>query len=129
MCDLMKMAEDLGLAIKESNEFINYTAAKKAHDEDEELQSKISVFEKVKQAVMEEMQKDSRDEKKIEVFQSSMREAYSDVMKNVTMTEYLQAKEDLESLVNDIYAVINYHVTGQKPGSCSGSCSSCNGCA
>lgn len=129
MSDLMKMADELGQAIKTSNEFINYEGAKKAHDADSELQDKINTFESVKQAIMEEMQKENRDEKKIEVFQASMREAYSEVMKNTTMTEYLQAKEDLESLVNDIYGVINYHVTGKQPGSCGGNCSSCGGCA
>ena len=129
MSDLMKMADELGQAIKTSNEYINYEAAKKAHDEDDDLQAKINTFETVKKSIMEEMQKEERDEDKIKAFQQSMRQAYEEVMKNTTMTEYLQAKEDLESLVNDIYGVINYHVTGKQPGSCGGNCSSCGGCA
>ena len=39
MCDLMKMAEDLGLAIKESNEFIN--------PDNPIMQSKLTVPEEI----------------------------------------------------------------------------------
>ncbi|MDF2685815.1 MAG: hypothetical protein K0S55_996 [Clostridia bacterium] len=127
MNDLTKMAEDLGEAIKQSNEYINYQKVKAAHDGDSELQMFIGEFNLKKMAVMQEMQKEPRNETRVEELQSEMRSVYANIMKNPIMTEYLEAKEAIESTVNNIYSIINFHVTGKEASDCGGSCASCGG--
>ncbi len=41
---------------------------------------------------------------------------------------YVEAQEDLNRVVNEIYGILNYYITGHTPGGCSHDCSSCGGC-
>ncbi len=127
---LAEMAGELGQAIKLSREYIEYQAVKTVFEADKELQAAIGNFNLEKMAVMNEMQKedDERDEDKLKAHQDAMRAAYNEVMKHELMNKYNEAKNNLENMVNNLYAVINYHVTGKDPNGCSGSCSTCSGC-
>ena len=127
MKDLKKLAEELGLAIEESEEFKAYQRVKDIYDTDESLQELIKEFNLKKMAVMQQMQNKTKDDAKLSELQDEMRAAYSAVMAHPVMDEYNDAKDKLENVVNEIYGIINYHVTGQEPG-CSGSCSTCGGC-
>ena len=55
-------------------------------------------------------------------------------MSNPHMSEYQEAKERLDALLNRIGTIISLSAQGQDPdtaadaGGCSGSCSSCGGC-
>lgn len=129
MENLFEMANKLGEAIKESDAFKVYQAAQDKYDADENLQNLIGEFNLKKMAVMTEMQKeDKKDEAKIEQNQKEMREVYANILKCEAYTEFNESKSALESTVNQVYDIINFHVTGKEPG-CSGSgCSSCSGC-
>ena len=127
MTDLTKMADTLGEAIKQSVEYTDYQKAKTSHDDDSELQQLINEFNLKKMAVMQEMKKEPKDDVRVEQLQSEMRIVYADIMKNPIRTDYLEAKEAIEGLVNNIYSIINFHVTG-KEAECGGSgCASCGG--
>lgn len=127
---LTEMAGELGQAIKLSREFFDYQAAKAVFIADEELQDLIKKFNLEKLAVSNEMGKDDdvRDENQLKSHQTAMRSLYAEIQKFDTMAKYNEAKFKLEGMVNDIYGVINYYVTGKEPGSCTGSCETCSGC-
>lgn len=127
---LAEMAGELGQAIKLSREYIDYQAVKAVFDADEELQACIGKFNLEKMAVMNEMQKEDaeRDDEKLKKHQDAMRAAYAEVMKSDLMNKYNEAKNNLESMVNNLYAIMNYHITGKDPNACSGSCDTCGGC-
>ena len=127
---LAEMAGELGQAIKLSREYIEYQAVKTVFEADKDLQEAIGKFNLEKMAVMNEMQKEDgeRDDDKMKEHQNAMREAYSVVTNNAMYAKYTEAKNALETMVNNLYAVINYHVTGKEPGGCSGSCDTCGGC-
>ena len=128
MQDLEKMANELGEAIKESKIFTSYQEAKDKYDADDALQKLIGDFNLKKMSAMNEMQKENdKDEQKLAQYQEQMRAAYADILKTPTYTEFNEAQHDLEDMINRIYGIINYHVTGKEPG-CSGSCDSCGGC-
>ena len=128
MENIKALAEQLGSAIKNSGEYKEYEKAKEAYDSDETLQELIKEFNLRKMAVMQQMQSKTKDDRKLSELQDQMRQAYNDVTANPVMAEYNEAKDKLEAVVNEVYEIINYYVTGQEPGSCTGSCSSCSGC-
>ena len=81
-----------------------------------------------KMNVMNEMQKgDDKDEAKLSSHQERMREIYNEIFKNDIMTEYNTAKNRFENIVNEVYGIINFYVTGEDP-SCTHDCSTCGGC-
>jgi len=127
MSEVLKMANDLGEKIKLSDEFLNYQNAKTEHDNDAELQTMVGEFNLKKMSVMQEMKNEPRNEEKIQKLQEEMRSVYAEIMKNNVMIEYMQAKEDIEKLVNDIYSVINFYVTGKEQSCDPSQCESCGG--
>ena len=129
MNQIVEKAKDLGELLKQSDEFKNYNEVKAKYEADTELQTLISDFNLKKMAVMNQMQnEENSDEEKLKKLQEEMRTAYSAVMTNETMSEFVKAKETFENLVNEMYGIINFAVTGVAPGGCDGSsCASCGG--
>lgn len=129
MNQIVEKAKELGEILKQSAEFKNYNEVKEKYESDSELQVLISEFNLKKMAVMNKMQdEENPDEEKLKILQEEMRNAYSKVMTNETMSEFVRAKETFENLVNEMYGIINFAVTGVAPGGCDGSsCSSCGG--
>lgn len=129
MNQIVEKAKELGELLKQSEEFKNYNEVKAKYEADETIQTLISDFNLKKMAVMNQMQNEENpDEEKLKSLQEEMRGAYAAVMSNATMTEFMNAKEVFEKLVNDMYGIINFAVTGVAPGGCDGSsCASCGG--
>ena len=79
--------------------------------------------------VMQEMQKgDEKDADKLKTHQDKLREVYGKIMADPVMDRYMTAKEAADSFVNEIYGILNYAITGEEPGGCTGSCETCGGC-
>ena len=128
MKNIKDIANKLGEAIQASREYMDYQNAKEKYDSDDTLQSLIGEFNMEKMNVMNEMQKgDDKDEAKLSSHQERMREIYNEIFKNDSMTEYNTAKNRFENIVNEVYGIINFYVTGEDP-SCTHDCSTCGGC-
>lgn len=128
MENIRDLANKLGEAIQASKEYTEYQNVKEKYDNDEALQKLIGDFNMEKMNVMTEMQKgDDKDESKVTAHQTKMREIYSEIFKNELMTDFNTAKSALETMVNEVYGIINFYVTGEDP-SCTHDCSTCGGC-
>ena len=130
MTDLIKLAHELGEAIEASEEFKAYAEAKALQETDSELQMFIGEYNLRRMQLMTELQKDpaDQDEEMLNSMRDTMNGAYDKVINHPVMKKFSQASEDLQELVNGVYQVINFHVTGEEPHSCSGNCSGCSGC-
>jgi len=130
MTDLNKLAHDLGEAIEASEEFKKYAEAKAKQETDSELQMFIGEYNLRRMQLMTELQKDAaeQDEAGMNRMRDQMNEAYGKVVNHPVMKEFTAASEALQNLVNGVYQIINFHVTGEEPHSCGGNCSSCSGC-
>ena len=80
--------------------------------------------------LMQELQKDAaeQDEEAMNKMRDTMNESYSKVINHPVMKQFSEASEALQEIVNEVYQIINFHVTGEEPHSCGGNCSSCGGC-
>jgi len=130
MQDINQMANELGLAIKASPEFIAYESAKRAYEEDEALQTLIGEYNMKRQSLILENGKDEedRDAELQSRLQQDMRALYGSVMENGNMKAYVDAKNKMDAVVSDVFDTLNFHINGQQPGGCGGGCSSCHGC-
>ena len=129
MADARELARQLGEAVVASETYVAFQAAQTAYDNDAELQQLIQEFNLQKMNVMQEMQKgDEKDADKLKTHQDKMREVYGKIMADPVMDRYMTAKEAADSFVNEIYGILNYAITGEEPGGCTGSCETCGGC-
>ena len=133
---VIEKARELGALIQQDERYAAYYAAKEANDKDEDLQNMINEFNMKRLQLNSEMSKADRDEAKISEIDEAIKHLYAEIMKNANMTNYNKAKNDMDSMLNQINMIITYSANGEDPmtcpseapSGCSGSCSSCGGC-
>ncbi|MCI8501517.1 MAG: YlbF family regulator [Oscillospiraceae bacterium] len=132
--DLIKQAREMGKAIQASEEYAKLKKAQEANDNDEELQDLIGKFNLKRMELNNLLAKDEKDEEKLGKMNQELRDLYQNVMGNVHMAEYNEAKNAMDMLMNQVNAILVLSVNGEDPEtcdpapSCSGSCSTCGGC-
>ncbi len=132
--EIIKLAREIGKQIQKDDKYLKLQIAKQNSDEDKELQNLIGEFNLKRMAINNEATKEERDENKLKELNSDLRKTYSKIMENENMISYNTAKQELDSVLKRVNAIIMQSAEGQDPEttdyeeSCSGSCSSCSGC-
>ena len=125
---IFELAAQLGKALKEDAKLVRLDAAKKAYETDKELQKCMVEYEVQQKALQHEITKEERDTMFIDVIQKRIDELYKMIMEHPVFAELNEAQAEVNELMNAVNSTITFNITGEKPSSCSGSCSSCSGC-
>ena len=133
--DLIQLARDLGTAIQEDEAYITLQMAKTANDNDKDLQDAIGEFNLKRIAISEEMNKkeEEKNNERLAHLDKELRDAYGKIMSNENMMRYNEAKTKVDTMMNQISAILMMAVNGEDPqtvdpAACTGGCSSCAGC-
>ncbi len=137
---VIEAARALGKVVQADERYIAYVNAKKANDDDKELQDLIGEFNLVRQNLAMESDKPEGEvnEEKVRELNNKMHAAYEKVMTNENMALFTVAKQGMDTLMSEINTILTYSVEGADPetcpsvpptAGCSGSCSSCSGCS
>ncbi len=132
--DIIQMAREIGKAIQQEDAYLKLRIAQQNSDNDKELQNLIGEFNLKRIAINNEAQKSDRDDDKLQQLNKEMRSVYANIMKNENMTAYNEAKQQLDSVLQRVLAIISQSADGEDPEttdyspSCTGSCSTCGGC-
>lgn len=132
--DIIENAREIGKMIQQEECYKNLQTAQKAADADAELQKLIGEFNLKRISINNESSKEDRDQDKLQALNQEMRAVYSKIMQNENMTAYNSAKEELDTVLNRVIAIIQNSANGEDPettdfnAGCSGSCDSCGGC-
>ena len=136
---VIEAARKLGAAVQADPRYVEYVNAKKANDEDQELQNLIGEFNLVRQNLALESDKPEEEvnHDKVQDLTVKMHSAYEKVMANENMALFTAAKQGMDKLMSEINTILTYCVEGEDPetcpsepptASCSGDCSGCSGC-
>lgn len=136
--DAIQAVRELGKTIQEDERYIEYAKAKKANDEDTELQNLIGEFNLIRQNAAMEYNKpeEEQDKEKLQKLNADMQEAYEKVMTNENMALFTVAKQGMDDLMNQVNTVLTLTLQGADPmtcpttqsSGCTGSCATCGGC-
>ncbi len=136
--DIISKVREIGVLIQEDERYKAYHASKAANDLDEELQNKIGEFNLKRVALNSEMSKPDGSQEKIAEYNAEIKAMYGEIMTNPNMVSFNNAKQAMDSMLNQINMVITMSANGEDPmtcpteqpaSSCGGSCSSCStGC-
>ncbi len=126
MTDIIKAAKALGELIQSSDEMKKVKELEALQEQDENAKTLLMEFNMNRMNLGRDMQngKITEDEavrKNNEAFEKLISEC--EIIKN-----YVDAKKELDRVVNEVNGILNYYITGQAPGGCSHDCSSCGGC-
>jgi len=130
MTKIIELAHALGEEIAQSDEIKNLEASKKAFESDAELQSKMREYETERTLLREEFNKtDSDNQATIEALKKRLEELSVEITANSNYTDFANAQNALNSLMDSVNAEIKFCITGERPVTCTHDCSTCGGCA
>lgn len=136
--DAIQAVRELGRAIQADERYIEYAKAKKANDDDTELQNLIGEFNLIRQNAAMEYDKpeEEQNKEKLGELNAKMQEAYEKVMTNENMALFTVAKQGMDELMSQVNTVLTLTLQGADPmtcptvqsAGCTGSCATCGGC-
>lgn len=133
--DCIELFKRASVALQTDYRYLALDAARKATDEDKELQNMIGEFNLARMDLNNEISKDDRSDARVAELNEKVNSLYGQIMANEHMLAYNEAKRECETLVSHIDAIINTAMNGGDPmlveepaAGCTGSCSTCGGC-
>lgn len=124
--EIFELAAALGDALKEDQKLVRLNLAKKAYEENGELQKKLVEYEVQQKALQVEITRDERDTLLMDTIQKRIDVLYREIMEHPVFMELNEAQSDVNELMNAVNNTITYHITGEQP-SCTHNCSTCGG--
>ena len=130
MTKVIELAHLLGEEIAKSDEIKELNRTKDAFDSNAELQAKMSEYETERKLLREEFNKtdvDNRDA--IEALKKRLEELSAQITANPHYTDFANAQNALNALMDSVNAEIKFCITGERPVTCTHDCSTCGGCS
>ena len=128
MSEILTKARELGQAIVDSEEYKNLKEAEEKQEKDEEAMALLVEYNNVRKALAEEINASEVSDERMAQIRTQLEETYEKVMSHPTISEYYEAPQKFESVVQQMNAILTYFMTGQISGGCSGNCSGCSSC-
>ena len=123
---VFELAVELGKALKEDEKLVRLANAKKAYEDDGDLQKMMVEYEVQQKALQVELTRDERDTLLIDNVQRRINELYNAIMAHPVFVELNEAQSDVNELMNAVNSTITFQITGETP-SCTHDCSTCGG--
>ena len=124
---VMEQARALGQMIADSEEFKNLEIKDLAYQSDEEAQRLTVEYNKNREELTEQARKEEITPIEIMKIKQQLSGEFAKLAENKVISEYLEAKNQVDAMLKQVDDIIRFYVTGEEPG-CGGSCSSCSGC-
>lgn len=126
--EIFELAAELGKKLKDDSRLIALEAAKKAYEEDSQLQKYMLEYDVQQKAMQREIAKPERDLHFIEVIQKRIDELYKQISEHPAFAELNRVQAEVNDLMNRVNQTIMTQITGENPGGCTHDCSTCGGC-
>lgn len=126
--EIFEKARELGEAIVASDEYKALKLAEAKQEQDEEAMKLLQEYSELRRQLGEEINKGDVSEERMNEIRTAVEEAYEKVTENDIIADYINAQRTFQVIIDQMNTILSYHITGQLPGGCGGSCSTCGGC-
>lgn len=124
---IFELAKKLGEAIAKDYRLIEFEDAKKAYENDVELQSALKEYEVQQQALQSEMLKDDKDSFTIDAINERINELYEAIVTNASFLHLNQIQVEVNELMSEVNNTITCAITGEDPKTaCTHNCATCH---
>ena len=125
--EIFELAKKLGEAIAKDNRLIEFEEAKKAYENDVELQNALKEYEVQQQALQSEMLKEDKDGFTIDAINERINELYQAIVTNSSFLHLNQVQVEVNELMNEVNNTITCAITGEDPKTaCTHNCATCH---
>lgn len=123
---VLEYAQKLGEAIAEDEVIKNLNDAKKAYEDNLELQHFMFEYNTQRSILGAEYQKDisEQNESLINLVKEKIDELYNAIVTHEDYLSYVEAQQAVNKLMNDVNSEISFYAFGERP--CTHDCSSCS---
>ena len=125
--EIFELAKLLGEAIKKDIRLVEFEEAKKAYENDEELQNALKEYEVQQHALQSEMIKEDKDGFTIDAINERINSLYDSIVTNASFVRLNQLQVEVNELMNEVNNTITCAITGEDPKTaCTHNCSTCH---
>ena len=125
--EIFELAKLLGEAIKKDVRLVEFEEAKKAYENDVELQNALKEYDVQQQALQSEMIKEDKDGFTIDAINERINSLYDEIVSNASFLRLNQLQVEINELMNEVNNTITCAITGEDPKSaCTHNCATCH---
>ena len=123
---VIEYAKQLGEAIAKDEILQKFNEAKKAYEENLELQHFVFEYNTQRTILGNEFKKElnEQNEELIKLVKEKTDELFTAITEHEIYKDFIKAQEAVNKLMNDVNSEINFYVFGERP--CTHDCSSCS---
>ena len=123
---VIEHAKQLGEAIAKDEVLQKFNAAKKAYEENLELQHFVFEYNTQRTILGNEFRKElnEQNEELIKLVRAKTDELFKAITEHEIYKDFIKAQEAVNKLMNDVNSEINFYVFGERP--CTHDCSTCS---
>ena len=126
MATIMELTHQLGAELAKNEAVVKLQSAAEVQENDLELQKALMEFENLRNELVKKSSEG--DNEAAEKLTNELTAIQAKILDMDSMKEFYTARDSVDALMNEIYGVLNFYITGEEPHSCGGNCSSCGGC-
>ncbi len=126
--EIFELAAELGKKLKDDSRLVELEAAKKAYEEDRQLQKYMVEYDVQQRAIQAEVSREDRDSDMIAAIQKRIDELYRLIANHPTFMELNRTQSVVNELMNSVNQTIMTQITGEEPSGCTHNCRTCSGC-
>ena len=135
---IIEKARELGIAISESEEFINMTRTREAMEADEQLMAHPNEYNAMQQSIMDIMSSDTDNTQAVQDMARDIERLHDELLANEAFHAMLEAQARFQEVTNQVNRIIGLcrgaeehnepDADEEEEGGCNGCCSHCTGC-
>ncbi|MBQ3592971.1 MAG: YlbF family regulator [Clostridia bacterium] len=126
MATITELAHQLGAELAKDENVKKLQSAAQKQETDLELQKALMEFENLRNELI--TKSGEGDNEAAEKLTNELTAMQTKILEMDSMKEFYTARDSVDALMNEIYGILNFYITGEEPHSCGGNCSSCGGC-
>lgn len=128
---IIEKANELGIALSRSEEFLRMQAAKAAMDADSHIAELMDQYTKKQDKMVSMLENTDSDGIEVSAIVKEIDDIQAELCSNPVFEEMMEARQGFASLMNEVSKTIGSYIgmeASEKAGGCSGNCSGCSGC-
>lgn len=126
--ELTSAIAKVGELVKSDVRYHDYLKASEEYTSNSEINALLDEYSALQGALSAEYEKEDFDGASVKPIRDRMNEIYSNITSAPAYVSFREASELYTELSNEIYAELEYAVTGKRKTECTHDCSTCHGC-
>ena len=120
-------ANELGMMLKESSEYVRLQKAQVAQQSDTDAQLLLMNYNRKREELVKRAQKENITKDEMQEIRNEMQAEFDKLNQNANIVEFIDAMQQFNEMMDQVNHIVASYVSPHEEG-CNGSCSSCGGC-